>query len=53
MADGVDTAMQAMQTADAYPMVDSILAEADRDELPVRDDAMLAVGEIRRPVVQR
>ena len=41
MAHGVNPAMKAMEPAGAKPAIDRVFAQAERHELPARDDAVL------------
>jgi hypothetical protein len=47
MADGVDTAVEAMQPAEAHATADRIATESEREQLPTRDDAVLGRRERR------
>jgi hypothetical protein len=51
VANGVDAAMHDVQSPGAHAGVDRFRREAERQELPARDGAVLPSGESRQPPV--
>src|SRR5204862_6645547 len=45
VADGIDAPKPALETAGSNPVLDLLAAEADAQELPSSDDAVLPAGE--------
>jgi len=53
MADGVDAAVQAMEAPGAHPLADPGVADAKVPQLLPGDDAVLGLGELGNPGVER
>ena len=46
MADGVDATVKAMPAASARSMLDRTRRQPEHNQLPMRDDSMLPLGEL-------
>ena len=51
MAHGVNTAIKAMKPPRPHPMLDRAGREAQTDQLPMRNHAMLAAGQDSHPSI--
>jgi hypothetical protein len=53
MADGVDTAVEAMKATGVQPVSDGLPSKAEANELPVRNHPVLPIRQLRELQVTR
>jgi len=51
VSDGIDAAIEDVQATELDPVIDRVPADAVRSQLPARDDAVLALGELGDPPI--